>query len=133
MESVNGKQVHLLSGFKGAGSMYSTDPTVPPPTSEHLIAIRHAMVGVIPFLHGMVCVYDAGVQGMPWGESSLDASGNLGCGAYNSLRDQFQFQWPESWLAVHIMVKELLPIIMDCAILCWEQMKGKDHKRVPVI
>lgn len=45
-----------------------------------------------------------------------DASGNWGCGAYNSKGQWFQFQWPVSWASVHITVKELLPIIMAVAI-----------------
>ena len=45
-----------------------------------------------------------------------DASGNWGCGAYCSQGEWFQFQWPESWTPIHITIKELLPIIMSCAL-----------------
>ena len=45
-----------------------------------------------------------------------DASGNWGCGAYSSMGEWFQFQWPESWAGIHITIKELLPIIMSCAL-----------------
>ena len=56
-----------------------------------------------------------------------DASGNWGCGAYSSHREWFQFQWPESWATIHVTIKELLPIIMSCAI--WgHNWKGKTVK-----
>ena len=45
-----------------------------------------------------------------------DASGNWGCGAFNSNLDWFQLQWPSSWHALHITVKELAPIVIACAI-----------------
>lgn len=41
-----------------------------------------------------------------------DASGNWGCGEYNSKGEWFQFQWPTAWTTVHITIKELLPIVM---------------------
>lgn len=56
-----------------------------------------------------------------------DASGNWGCGAYMSQGGWFQFQWPDSWATVHITIKELLPIIMACAI--WgHDWRGKTVK-----
>ena len=45
-----------------------------------------------------------------------DASGNWGCGAYSSQGEWFQFRWPESWTGIHITIKELLPIVMSCAL-----------------
>ena len=45
-----------------------------------------------------------------------DASGNWGCGAYNSQGEWFQFQWPLAWASIHITIKELLPIVLSCAI-----------------
>ena len=45
-----------------------------------------------------------------------DASGNWGCGAYNSQGEWFQFQWPLAWVSIHITIKELLPIVLSCAI-----------------
>ena len=45
-----------------------------------------------------------------------DASGNWGCSAYSSQEEWFQFQWPESWAGIHIIIKELLPIVMSCAV-----------------
>ena len=45
-----------------------------------------------------------------------DASGNWGCGAYNSQGEWFQFQWPLAWASIHITIKELFPIVLSCAI-----------------
>ena len=47
-----------------------------------------------------------------------DASGGWGCGAYvgNSLQS-FQLQWPPTWEATNIAVKELVPIVI-AATLC---------------
>ena len=56
-----------------------------------------------------------------------DASGNWGCGAYNSKGEWFQFQWPTAWATVHITIKELLPIVMSCAL--WgDNWRGKTIK-----
>ena len=48
-----------------------------------------------------------------------DASGGWGCGAFTSTGAWFQCVWPSTWDAVHITVKELLPIVMACAL--WGQ------------
>ena len=48
-----------------------------------------------------------------------DASGSWGCGAYNNSGAWFQFSWPESWAQIHITTKELLPIVVACAV--WGQ------------
>ena len=45
-----------------------------------------------------------------------DASGCWGCGAFSSEGLWFQFRWPEVWAGVHITVKELLPIVVACAV-----------------
>ena len=45
-----------------------------------------------------------------------DASGGWDCGAYISTGQWFQLQWPESWESVHITVKELVPIVVACAL-----------------
>ena len=56
-----------------------------------------------------------------------DASGNWGCGAYTSQGRWFQFQWPPAWASTHITVKELLPIVLSCAV--WRRgWKGKTVK-----
>jgi len=53
-----------------------------------------------------------------------DASGSFGCGAvYSLLQEWFQLPWSihciQSWLRLHesgIALKELLPIVLACAI-----------------
>ena len=53
-----------------------------------------------------------------------DASGSWGCGAFSSAGEWFQFRWPAAWAAVHITVKELLPVVVACAL--WgESWRGK--------
>ena len=48
-----------------------------------------------------------------------DVSGKWGCGAFSSAGEWFQYPWPKSWEAVHITAKELLPIVVACAL--WGQ------------
>ena len=56
-----------------------------------------------------------------------DASGSWGCGAYTSEGEWFQFRWPPAWASIHITVKELLPVVLSCAI--WGRgWKGKTVK-----
>ena len=44
-----------------------------------------------------------------------DASGSWGCGA--QFKDHwFQYAWPDGWLTVGIMAKELVPIVIGCAV-----------------
>lgn len=45
-----------------------------------------------------------------------DASGSWGCGAYTSAGGWFQLKFPDSWLEIHITVKELLPIVLAVAV-----------------
>ena len=45
-----------------------------------------------------------------------EASGNWGCGAFSSEGNWFQLAWPKEWLAWHITVKELLPVVISAAI-----------------
>ena len=52
-----------------------------------------------------------------------DASGSWGCGAFSSANCWFQLTWPVSWSSVHITVKELLPIVVACAV--WEKEWAK--------
>ena len=57
----------------------------------------------------------------PAGMITSDASGGWGCGAFTSKGEWFQL---ESWDAVHITVKELLPIVI--AVALWrKQWQGK--------
>ena len=44
-----------------------------------------------------------------------DASGSWGCGAFFKGRWP-QLWWSPQWSGVHIMAKELLPIVLSCAI-----------------
>ncbi len=52
----------------------------------------------------------------PTATVTSDASCGWGCGAFSSSGNWFQFAWPQVWLSVHITVKELLPVIMACAL-----------------
>ena len=55
-----------------------------------------------------------------------DASGNWGCGGYLS-GNWYKCQWPTEWLPVAIMAKELVPIVLSCAV--W----GRRMKRIVVL
>ena len=44
-----------------------------------------------------------------------DASGAWGCGGYLA-GEWFQFAWDQEWIAETIMAKELVPIVISCAI-----------------
>ena len=52
----------------------------------------------------------------PQVELMSDASGSWGCGAYTSHGQWFQLHLPESWLDIHITIKELLPIVLGVAL-----------------
>ena len=56
------------------------------------------------------------IESPPVAVITSDASGNWGCGAFSSHGAWFQFVWPESWLQLHITVKELLPVVISIAI-----------------
>ena len=46
-----------------------------------------------------------------------NASGSYRCGAYHPVSAScFQIQWPDSWHATGITVKELLPIVLAAAL-----------------
>ena len=45
-----------------------------------------------------------------------DALGSWGCGAFESSRKWFQIPWRGSLESVHITVKELLPVVVACAL-----------------
>ena len=55
-------------------------------------------------------------RGPPVATLTPDASGGWGCGAFTSGGDWFQLQWPDSWVSVHITVKELVPIVLAAAV-----------------
>ena len=56
------------------------------------------------------------IKSPPVAVVTSDASGNWGCGAFSSHGAWFQLVWPESWLQLHITVKELLPVVTSIAI-----------------
>ena len=56
------------------------------------------------------------VRQTPSATVTSDASGSWGCGAFSNTGAWFQFQWPPSWSDIHITPKELLPIIVACAV-----------------
>jgi len=45
-----------------------------------------------------------------------DASGSYGCGAFSHNYGWFQLEWPESWQAINITAKELVPVILAAAL-----------------
>ena len=57
-----------------------------------------------------------------------DASEKWGCGAYNNSHGEWiQFQWLREWGSILITIKELLPIVLSCAV--WGRYwKGKSVK-----
>lgn len=57
------------------------------------------------------------VAGNPTPQASIqtDASGSWGCGAF--FQGQWlQWQWPRDWAPIAIMAKELVPIVLGCAV-----------------
>ena len=45
-----------------------------------------------------------------------DASGSFGCGAFSLDHGWFQLRWPESWNAVNIAAKELVPVVLAASL-----------------
>ena len=56
------------------------------------------------------------VQKPPSDTITSDTSGRWGCGAFTTGGEWFQFCWPSVWDQVHITVKELLPVVVACAV-----------------
>ena len=52
-----------------------------------------------------------------------DASGSWGCGAFSSANQWYQLPLPVEWANVHITVKELLPVVISCAL--WGAQMGR--------
>ena len=73
------------------------------------------------------CSFLKVVAGEPRPQMAIqtDASGAWGCGAFFQGR-WMQWQWPEEWLPIAIMAKELVPVVLSCAI-CGS---GLAHKSV---
>ncbi len=53
-----------------------------------------------------------------------DASGTFGCGAFDTQRGWFQFQWREEWVARNIATKELIPVVV-AAVLWGRAWEGR--------
>ena len=51
----------------------------------------------------------------PYCTIRTDASGSWGCGA-SFARQWLQWQWPPQWSSIPIMAKELVPIVLSCAV-----------------
>ena len=51
----------------------------------------------------------------PQATIQTDASGSWGCGALWR-GAWFQWQWPEEWQSMTIMAKEMVPIVLSCAV-----------------
>ena len=49
-------------------------------------------------------------------EITSDASGSWGCGAFSSEHQWYQFPWPCEWAGIHITIKELVPVVISCAL-----------------
>ena len=54
-----------------------------------------------------------------------DASGTYGCGGFALAHGWFQLEWPEEWHAVHITVKELVPVVIAAAV--WGHRWRRNH------
>lgn len=57
-----------------------------------------------------------------------DASVSWGCGTFWN-RYWIQWQWPPEWLSLKIMVKDLAPIVMGCAV--WGPRLSKRNALFP--
>ena len=55
---------------------------------------------------------------------ATDASGSWGCGGCFK-EHWFQYAWPTGWSSVNIMAKELVPIVISCAM--WGPLLSKKH------
>ena len=57
------------------------------------------------------------VAGEPHSQCTIqtDASDGWGCGAFFQ-GSWFQWQWPAEWVPIPIMAKELVPIVLSCAV-----------------
>ena len=52
------------------------------------------------------------------------ASGSWGCGGW-FIEHWFQYAWPPDWSSINIMAKELVPIVLSCAV--WSPLLSKRH------
>ena len=63
-----------------------------------------------------VSIFKSVVLQHPIATLTSDASGLWGCGAFTDNGRWFQIQWPDEQRSVHITMKELLPIVLACAV-----------------
>ena len=70
----------------------------------------------ISFLHNALTTSPCDFQ------IQTDASGSWGCGAHFNGR-WLQFPWSEEWAPTSIMAKEMVPILLSCAV--WRSMLSK--------
>ena len=63
-----------------------------------------------------ITMCDRLIHRTPVATITSDASGRWGCGAFTDRGEWFQFRWPAEWSSVHITAKELLPIVVACAV-----------------
>lgn len=63
-----------------------------------------------------IAMCDSVIQRPPEATLTSDASGSWGCGAFIDSGEWFQYRWPSEYEGVHITSKELLPIVVGCAV-----------------
>ena len=74
------------------------------------------MVGTVP------CKVEWNKHDVERDEASTKCGGDfrrlryLGCGAFTKSGSWFQLKWPQSWVAANIVPKELLPVMLACAV-----------------
>ena len=70
------------------------------------------------FLEGWngVSIFYSGIHTPPSATVMSDALGHWGCGTFSSAGAWFQFCCPPAWGPIYITVKELLPIVVACAV-----------------
>lgn len=74
-----------------------------------------------------ICMMVALGRNTPEATVTSDASGSWGCGAFSDSGQWFQCEWQGAWSDVHITAKELLPIVIACAL--WgKEWQGKTVK-----
>ena len=63
-----------------------------------------------------VSIMGGNSRALPRLSVTSDASGRWGCGAFTDTGTWFQLPWSGAWESVHITSKELLPLVMACAL-----------------
>ncbi len=104
---------HLLE--EDDGFILRCQGITPPHPCEPGLQVGPVLVGPLPGALEL-SLFTSVVRGPPAATFTSDASGTWGCGAFISTGEWFQLRWPQIWKGVHITVKELLPIVVACAI-----------------